>query len=153
MGIFSEIIIFGPLNPQHGKRTGHFREDRRDVFSSSLSALPCSQPCQLPGWHGLEPSVTQQEKIIPPASHCGEINWLGEECRQSWWGGLEPRQGKGRQPGRGTQPWALVLPLRGMCGCPGAALYPGIGGHCLFQRLLEQCPSGHQLEGTPSNPP
>lgn len=26
-------------------------------------------------------------------------------------------------------------------------------GYCLLQRLLEQCPSGHQMEGTPGKLP
>ena len=32
-------------------------------------------------------------------------------------------------------------------------MYPGIRGHCLLQRLLEQCPSCHQMEGTPGKLP
>lgn len=110
-GTFSRIILFGPSDQQHGKRTGHPREDTSDMnifFKPLLSS-------QLPRWHSLEPSETQQEKAISTAV-VGGGGKIGRRSAGRARGGREPRLQGGSREG-GDKALALVL-LRGICRCP-----------------------------------
>lgn len=94
-------------HPTHSMEKDRAPQGRQnDVFSSSLSALPCSQSRQLLSWHGLESSVNQQEQTV--ATVVRSIDWGRSRSDGEGWS-----QGKRRQ----AEHKALALvPLRGICG-------------------------------------